>query len=225
MKILAVELSSPKRSVAVVMASGERSSPAGELKVFARDAEGLTISTLDMIEGVLGEAQIEREQIDCLAVGLGPGSYMGIRMAIALAQGWQLAREIRLVGISSIECLAAQAHSEGLRGRVELVVDAQRNEFYLAGYELGAEEWHERDPLRLATMAEVQERQKAGGLIVGPEATKWFSDGKVVFPGAAMLGRLAVGRTDFVSGEKLEPIYLRETQFVKAPPLRKDLLV
>ena len=32
------------------------------------------------------------------------------------------------------------------------------------------------------------------------------------------LATLAAGRTDFVSGQKLEPIYLRETTFVKAPP-------
>jgi len=35
-----------------------------------------------------------------------------------------------------------------------------------------------------------------------------------------MLARLAGGRTDFVPGENLEPIYLRETNFVKAPPTR-----
>ncbi len=42
----------------------------------------------------------------------------------------------------------------------------------------------------------------------------------MVFPRAATLGQLAAGRADFVSGEKLEPIYLRETKFVKAPPPR-----
>jgi hypothetical protein len=35
-----------------------------------------------------------------------------------------------------------------------------------------------------------------------------------------MVGQLASQRTDFVPGERLEPIYLRETRFVKAPPPR-----
>jgi hypothetical protein len=35
-----------------------------------------------------------------------------------------------------------------------------------------------------------------------------------------MLGQLAGGRSNFVSGDKIEPIYLRETKFVKAPPTR-----
>ena len=43
---------------------------------------------------------------------------------------------------------------------------------------------------------------------------------RTLFPRAATLGRFALRRTDFVSGEKLEPIYLRPTQFVKAPPPR-----
>ncbi len=34
---------------------------------------------------------------------------------------------------------------------------------------------------------------------------------------------MAASRTDFLPGEKLEPIYLRETAFVKAPPPRSPL--
>ena len=60
-----------------------------------------------MIEQVLAEAKIEREQVDVLAVGLGPGSYTGIRAAISMAQGWQLARGVKLLGVGSVECLAA----------------------------------------------------------------------------------------------------------------------
>ena len=50
--------------------------------------------------------------------------------------------------------------------------------------------------------------------------THWFPTGRVLFPRAATLGQLARDRTDFVAGERMEPIYLRETRFVKAPPPR-----
>jgi hypothetical protein len=66
----------------------------------------------------------------------------------------------------------------------------------------------------------VQACHQAGGIIVGPEVTNWLPGSRVLFPRAATLGRLARGRTDFVPGEKLVPIYLRATQFVKAPPPR-----
>jgi hypothetical protein len=42
----------------------------------------------------------------------------------------------------------------------------------------------------------------------------------VLFPRAATLGHLARDRFDFVAGERLEPIYLRQPRFVKAPPPR-----
>ena len=57
-------------------------------------------------------------------------------------------------------------------------------------------------------------------VLIGPEVSKWFPSGKIVFPRAAILGQMALVRNDFISGEKLEPIYLRETKFVKAPPPR-----
>jgi hypothetical protein len=69
-------------------------------------------------------------------------------------------------------------------------------------------------------MAELHEREAAGGNLIGPEVTRWVRAGRVVFPRAATLGRLALDREDYVAGERLEPIYLRETKFVKAPPAR-----
>src|SRR6266404_4706107 len=126
MKILALEFSSSQRSVAVVQ-------PGRAEEVIEAGSQGP--NALGMIAEALRAAGLEREQIECLAIGLGPGSYTGIRSAIALAQGWQLAagqHRIKLLGISSAECLAAGAKAEGLQGSVYVVIDAQRNEFYLA---------------------------------------------------------------------------------------------
>ena len=126
-----------------------------------------------------------------------------------------------MLGISSAECLAAQAHPDGLRGRVAVVIDAQRNEVYLGEYEIGPADCRQTAPLRLATLDEALACRRAGVQIVGPEAANWFPGSRVLFPRAATLARLAASRTDFVSGEKLEPIYLREPAFVKAPPARQ----
>jgi tRNA threonylcarbamoyl adenosine modification protein YeaZ len=228
MKILAIDFSSVQRSVAIVSASaggGIGASTLAEVVVSdpprtASRPNRTSVPALSLVEDALKQAGLEREQIECLAVGLGPGSYTGIRAAIALAQGWQLARETRLVGIGSIECLAAQAQADGMSGAVSLVLDAQRGEFYMARYQMSAKECRVVDPLRLATLAEVREREQAGDVLAGPESTRWFAAGKVLFPRAATLGALALQRTDFVAGEKLEPIYLRETTFVKSPPSR-----
>jgi len=175
-----------------------------------------------LIEKALRDAAIEREEIECLAVGLGPGSYTGIRSAIALAQGWQLARPVKLLGISSAECLAAEAQRSGILGTINVVIDAQRNELYLARYEIAPGHFREITPLTIVA-AEVTRRTlqlAPDDLVIGPEATRWFDTGKILFPNAATLGRLASDRSNFIPGEKMEPIYLRETNFVRARPAR-----
>ena len=203
MTILAFEFSSARRSVALAHD--------GIILAEAAETGGYRVTNaFGLTEKVLAEAKVSRAEIGVIAVGVGPGSYTGIRAAIAVAQGWQLACAVKLLGVSSAKSLAAQAQAEKIFGRVNVVIDAQRGEFYLAGWEISAAERREVSPLKIVAAAEI-EAQKAGGEIcVGPEMEK------NLFPTAAMVARLAVGRMDFVAGEKLEPIYLRETAFVKA---------
>jgi len=224
MTILALEFSSPQRSVAVaqagrvlgeVIATGAGLRPDPKTGVLSRPA-GAT-EAFSMIETALREAKLEREQIEILAVGLGPGSYTGVRAALSMAQGWQLARGVKLLGVSSVDCLAAQAQAEGIFGRVNVAVDAQRNEFYLATYEISADGWSAIGPLRILTAGEIQSRAREREILIGPEVTRWFPGGRTIFPRAASLARLAVEQAGFVVGEKLEPIYLREANFIKAP--------
>jgi hypothetical protein len=56
--------------------------------------------------------------------------------------------------------------------------------------------------------------------LIGPEVTRWFPGGRMIFPRAAALAELAARRSDFTPGEKLEPVYLRETNFMKATAAR-----
>ncbi|MEY2411343.1 MAG: tRNA threonylcarbamoyladenosine biosynthesis protein TsaB [Verrucomicrobiota bacterium] len=209
MKILAVEFSSGIRSVALVENGA----------VIGRAAEhgGRNTRSFALLDQALGEAGAERESIEYIVVGLGPGSYAGIRAAIALAQGWQLAKAIRVLGIPSIECLALQARDEAIRGDLHFLIDAQRGEFYCGatfpGNETGL------GPLRLIGADEAR-RLDPGSLIVEPALLPQFPGAKAMSPDAAALGRLAATRSNFVPAETLEPVYLRPASFVKAPPPR-----
>jgi tRNA threonylcarbamoyladenosine biosynthesis protein TsaB len=226
MKILAVEFSSPQRSVAVWEDGETAAGPVLLGSALEPPSSSLPNSpfasqrSLGLAEEALAASKCGREEIGALAVGLGPGSYTGIRGAIALAQGWQLGRGTGLLGVSSVECLAAQARAEGLRGEVNIIIDAQRNEFYLAQYQIAGAGCLETEALRLASKPEIQALAAEGRALLGPDIARWFAGAKDVYPAAAMLGRLACGRRDFVPGENLEPIYLRETAFKKAPPPR-----
>jgi tRNA threonylcarbamoyl adenosine modification protein YeaZ len=239
MKILALEFSSSQRSVAVVSSPWRDASYEPQIRLgqnpdgtrftdraglvmaeIIEAAPGITMKPLGMVEAALKQAGLEREQIECVVVGLGPGSYTGIRVAIALAQGWQLALGVKLLGVNSISCIAAQAREDGWGGSVSVLVDAQREEFYLATYVVSPSGLREVGGLKLISKSEARERERAGDLLIGPDVTRWFDKGRQFFPRATTLGLLALNRDDFVVGEKLEPIYLREVKFVKAPPAR-----
>ena len=209
MKILAIEFSSARRGVAVVE---------GGRVLGLAEGDGLTPGPFALIESALRAAGVEREQIECIALGRGPGSYTGVRSAIALAQGWQLALGVKLLGISSAEVLAATAQTAGVTGRLAVVIDALRGEFYSASYDVAAAGWRETAPLRLLKREAVEALAAGGELLVSPDAKCPFGGARLLVPSAAELGRLAGERNEFQAGETLEPIYLRETTFVKAPP-------
>jgi len=212
MKILAIEFSSERRSVAIC--SG------GAVHGRAEETGGRPAHTFSLIERALNEASLEREDIECIAVGLGPGSYAGIRAAISLAQGWQVARNVRVLGVNTVDCLAAQAQASKLLGLVNIVIDAQRNEFYFTSYEMAPDAHRIVEPLCLLTLDEARAHCAKGTTLVWPNSLQRFPGSCVLLPDAGTLGLLAATRADFVSGDKLEPIYLRETSFVKAPPPR-----
>jgi tRNA threonylcarbamoyl adenosine modification protein YeaZ len=211
MKILALEFSSTRRSVAVLVPGRE---PVEAVAVnAARDTQAFAL-----IVDVLQKAQLKRRDVECIAVGLGPGSYTGVRVGISIAQGWQIATGVRLLGLSSADAIAEQARREGLRGAATCLIDAQRQEFYAAVYDLGDDAAHTTQPLRIEPLVQARERAGRGEVIVGPDEHPFAS--RRVFPTAGVLARMAALRSDYLPGEKLEPIYLREAAFVKAPPPR-----
>ena len=212
MKTLALEFSSSRRSVAVLVD--------GIVRGEAQEAGGRHTRAFALMDVALRAAKMEREEIELIAVGLGPGSYAGIRSAIAIAQGWQAACGVKLAGVNSVEAMASQAHAEGRRGRIHIFIDAQRGEFYFGAYELMEEGPRLIEPLRIITPEEAKLLAQGGSAIVWPELRGAFPDATILEPDAAMVGRLALRCGEYVDGAQMEPVYLRPVQFVKAPPPR-----
>ena len=80
---------------------------------------------LPEIEQLLRKAGVERSSIACVAVGRGPGSFTGVRIAVATAKGIASALGAALVGLSSLDAVAWNAWVAGERGRLLVAADAK----------------------------------------------------------------------------------------------------
>ena len=171
-----------------------------------------------LIDMALRESSLHRDEVECIAVGTGPGSYAGIRIAIAIAQGWQLARGIKLLGISSADSLAEQV-AEGSGDKFfSIGIDAQREELFLARYETTSSGARLVTPFHHADKID-WERIAAGERCYRPDLLETNDRGMIPLPPSAVtLARLAITRGEFIAGSDLEPFYLRRAEFVKAPP-------
>lgn len=89
-----------------------------------------------MASEVLAEAEILPEDIDRISVCTGPGSFTGLRVALAFAKGFALPRNIPVIGLSSLEVLAAQADPQR-RLRIVSAADVRRGQLCWALFEAG----------------------------------------------------------------------------------------
>ena len=89
---------------------------------------------LPMIDSVLGEAGAELGSLDAIAFGRGPGSFTGLRIACAVAQGLGFGADRPLIAVSTLQVVAAGMHrSHGVR-RVLVALDARMGEVYWGGF-------------------------------------------------------------------------------------------
>jgi tRNA threonylcarbamoyladenosine biosynthesis protein TsaB len=89
---------------------------------------------LELVDEALGDIGLRVDELEGVACGAGPGSFTGLRIALATCKGLCFALGRPLVLVSSLEALAARA----LPGRPAFVaLDAYRGELYAARYDVG----------------------------------------------------------------------------------------
>ena len=86
-----------------------------------------------LIDQALAETGWSRNSLDRIAVGVGPGSFTGLRVGIALAQGISEGLGVPLVGVGSLAAMALAAPKTRAGMRCP-VLDARRGEFFVAAY-------------------------------------------------------------------------------------------
>jgi tRNA threonylcarbamoyladenosine biosynthesis protein TsaB len=94
-----------------------------------------TSDLLVLAERLLSEAQLRFSDLDAIAVGIGPGTFTGLRVGVASARGLSQSLRIPLIAVCSLRALAKPALIESEGRPVLAVLDARRGEVFLAAYE------------------------------------------------------------------------------------------
>ena len=228
--MILVALETATRHGSVALVEGERT--------VERDVDLRGEGVVAGLWQLLGEQGVSPRKLDAVAVSVGPGSFTGVRIGVAAAQGICLATGADAVAVGTLEGLAwcGSTSDWGLEGTLLLPsVDAGRNEVYAALYRAGPAG---TPPERLwgpeTVSAERLAHQMSSGfasrgwgkegVLVGsgaealadlfPEESGWFCPsvlGRARAAAVARAGLLRLERGDGHLPEELEPVYLRKS--------------
>jgi len=167
------------------------------------------------------EAGLEPSQVDLIAVSLGPGSFTGLRIGIASARTAAYVLEKPLLGVPSLDAIAANAPPEA--EHVAVVLDARRGEVYACLYARAGEGLEPRMPYQVVRPEALElpapcvvlgdAAERCAAVLVRPGVT--LGDKEAWRPRASVVARLAAAR--FERGERqdihaLAPLYLRRPE-------------
>lgn len=128
MKVLAFDTSSKALSVAILDGENLLADVTVNIK------KNHSINLMPAIDFLMKAVDLKPTALDRISVAQGPGSYTGLRVAVATAKTLAYTLNIELVGVSSLYALAAVADFDGL---VVPVIDARRNNVYAGFYKDG----------------------------------------------------------------------------------------
>lgn len=222
MLILAFDSSSSFGSVAVL--EGPQVLASEMLDPARRSAQTLAPA----IERCLKEAGRNSRDLQLIATTLGPGSFTGLRVGVTMAKTLAYALKCDLVGLNTLDVLAAQVAQSEIRGQtgiIHAVLEAQRKELFVGRYQI-AENGVE-PPHRFADGKEILSGESwlqslhSGDVVTGSGLARWkdkLPPGVVVAPteihepDAVAIGQLALqeharGRRDDLW--TFSPLYIR----------------
>jgi tRNA threonylcarbamoyladenosine biosynthesis protein TsaB len=159
----------------------------------------------------------EVRELQAIAFGAGPGAFTGLRIACGLAQGLAFARNLPVIGISTLEALAQESGA----ARVVACIDARMREVYYAALEKRAGRWHEVIPTQCVAPEAAPRPSGDGWVGVGngfsvyaePLHAHVASMRPQVHPTAVAVAQLAAPRLaagEGVDAAQAAPFYVRE---------------
>ena len=127
MKILAMDTSNKALSLVIL----ENKETLGQVTLNIKKNHSITL--MPAIDFLMNSLDMKPTDLDRIAVAQGPGSYTGLRIAVAIAKTLAHTLKIELVGVSSLLALVP----ERVEGLVIPIMDARRNNVYAGFYQSG----------------------------------------------------------------------------------------
>ena len=95
---------------------------------------------LPWIESLLGNANFALKDLNAIAVGIGPGAFTGVRLAVAAVQGLAIANNLPVISVCSLDAIASQlvktsAFQQKNSKHFVIAIDARMEEVYWARYQ------------------------------------------------------------------------------------------
>jgi tRNA threonylcarbamoyl adenosine modification protein YeaZ len=167
MNILALDTSMGACSAAVFRQRGDARAVFSRYELMNR---GHAEALMPMMAEVMEEAGLSFGDLDMIAATLGPGSFTGVRIAIAAALGLALVVPVKLFGTDSLSVMARTALTGGMapHGPFAVAVDARRGMLYLALFD--ADGTRQEGPLLIAPDDAIDKLPRALHFVIGSGA-------------------------------------------------------
>ena len=220
---LALDTATLAASVALVVSDGA----VFETELTAGETHSRTL--LPEINDLLKRAGADVRQIDVIAVGLGPGSFTGLRIGLSSAKGLAWAAKIPLIGISTLRVLA-DAYPAGHETICPLI-NARKDQVYAVRYIPGPDGFRHKDAEPQSfTLDRLVGTINKPTIFFGPALAKWESDlrnklGSLFIRGDSSLDRpkatilAEIGRKRFINGDNGDPALVLPI-YVRPPDIR-----
>ncbi|HEX4036172.1 MAG TPA: tRNA (adenosine(37)-N6)-threonylcarbamoyltransferase complex dimerization subunit type 1 TsaB [Solirubrobacteraceae bacterium] len=128
MRILGLDTATPATAAALMLPGGELFEARDDPPAGGRPQHAQRL--LELSAGLLQQAGLRFADLDLIAAGRGPGSYTGLRIALATARGIARGADARLVGVSTLRALAEPLGEQP----VAAIIDARRGEAFVGVY-------------------------------------------------------------------------------------------
>lgn len=89
---------------------------------------------LGLIQNLMQDQKLNFKELHAIAVGCGPGSFTGVRLACAVAQGLSYSSDIPVIKVSSLEIMAEHFHKKYQAQEVVILINAHMNQIYMGRF-------------------------------------------------------------------------------------------